>query len=412
MQIQEKSPVAQTELATHTTLSKTSFTKPSFQSTLASGETRSWGRCLYDSTLGLFVRLFKWLFCCGKKGGDTIKPEAHTPEILKPVAIPRFVPKVAGMDPRKEIWFNEALKIFHEKELKSDYQVHSQGRGQFVLKQDKTPAYFSEKLSTTEQAYFCSPEYFDYNPVDATRYYESWVDFANRKLLGAALSHGQVQEEQMAEEIPELLMHGMTHLQPGSTRSLVETRSGGDGVQKGSPSPLLFDGLWRVQAVDPTRTYGRQFNRNVTTANAKTFLETVDPAQKVNILAIAAPKLATRNNLDEQTDQRTLEDLFNTFVAGFTLAKAQADKAGKKGLVHTGQIGAGAFGNNPSVVFALQRLAADQVGVELRFYDYDTRATRDGNDLYEDLRRQIDPDATIQEVLKTAASRFHYVLTT
>src|SRR5262249_52646434 len=73
----------------------------------------------------------------------------------------------------------------------------------------------------------------------------------------------------------------------------------------------------------------------------------------------------------------TLDDLFNTAVAGFTLAKTDAANAKvTTPLVNSGKIGAGAFGGNAIAAYVLQDLAAMQTGVNLKLWGY-TKAESD-----------------------------------
>ena len=44
--------------------SRTSASSAPYVSTLAANESRSWGQCIYDWTLGPIVKFFSWIFSC------------------------------------------------------------------------------------------------------------------------------------------------------------------------------------------------------------------------------------------------------------------------------------------------------------------------------------------------------------
>src|SRR5262249_54040974 len=130
------------------------------------------------------------------------------------------------------------------------------------------------------------------------------------------------------------------------------------GPLQGSPQPWLFTAVKRTMAID-TKSIGdpREFD--------SVSLKTIDqastpiPAQSFNVLAMAAPHLESKTA--DTAALPVVEDLFNTFVAGFRLARQDASVAHP--LINTGAIGAGDFNNNRDVVFVLQDLAARYTGV-------------------------------------------------
>jgi hypothetical protein len=102
----------------------------------------------------------------------------------------------------------------------------------------------------------------------------------------------------------------------------------------------------------------------------------------------------------QQTDIKTLEDLFNTFVAGYTLAKEDKPNT----LINTGPIGTGDFQNDPQVIYVMQNLAWRQIGqVSVRYW----------GETYEDMvgkilkKWQNDPNRKVSNLMWIA----HHCLT-
>jgi hypothetical protein len=194
-----------------------------------------------------------------------------------------------------------------------------------------------------------------------------WVDFANMKLGGGVFGDGFVQEEVMCLEMPDLANAAAT----GMT-----TRGPGAGVLAGDPKPLLFEGVHRVMSVEGV--YGEKW-ADASYDQLKKDDHDLKAAQKLDVLAMAAPDLA--HSKKKYNDPDTIKDLFNTFEAGFRLAKKEA--GGKTVLVNTGRIGTGAFDNSPAVVYVLQCLAAQDVGgIDLRFWGYDDATVKELNSKY------------------------------
>ena len=162
-------------------------------------------------------------------------------------------------------------------------------------------------------------------------------------------------------------------------------------VYQGSPDPLLMMGLTRVQR---SEAYGR--------APDVSKVVPLKKPQKVNLLAIAAPKLYG-NEKSEQLDLKTAKDIFNTLVAGFTLVEQEVPNA----LIHSGKLGCGAFYNDITLVFLLHHLAACYTGLELNIHGYSDTESAHALNLWNNLAPQLD-GKTLNECLQmivAAASR-------
>ena len=282
--------------------------------------------------------------------------------------------------PKKKVVFSEAVKSFEQQKLKSTYTAKQlPNLADYVLTPTTKPKYFKDQFDSQKANICCSstPDYYDYKAISLISHSEYWVDFANRKLGGGAFANGFVQEEIMVAEMPDLANHIAGTLGRDGRHSTLETRYGrhftGASVKEGSPSPIVFKGVTRVQKVEGV--YGRALEK---VTDIRDHLKSIVP-QRVNIIAMAAPCLkdkAEGANLD------VVEDLFNTAVAGFASSKSAIFDKSKRSLVHTGQLGAGCFNNNARVVYVVQKLAAQHLDVDIAFHGYDDKTARLAEDDY------------------------------
>ena len=174
-----------------------------------------------------------------------------------------------------------------------------------------------------------------------------WVDFANKTLGGGVVGNGFVQEETMFLETPELANAPYRHRPPSAGRAAT-------ACCEGSPTPWIFRGANRVMnmdsglgdIVDPANKIQRWMKISVQELNHAD--HPLHQAELINVLSMAAPLLPKYGPKAELT---TVKDLFNTFVAGFSLAESAGH--GQPIRVHTGPIGAGVFNNDPVVVYVL-----------------------------------------------------------
>jgi hypothetical protein len=187
---------------------------------------------------------------------------------------------------------------------------------------------------------------------------ELWVDFANHDLGGGVFGNGMVQEETMALTMPEL---ADAAAQGYRTRS-----KGKPGVLGSNPEPLVLTKVHRSIQLDPGLYRDGWLTKSLDEIKKTT--QPQKPNQHLNVLAVAVEKLDGSHA--QQFGLETLEDLFNTFVAGFTLAKDVKPNV----VINTGPIGTGDFENDPKVIYVMQNLAARQVGgITLRYWGYDPK---------------------------------------
>ncbi|MBA3603711.1 MAG: hypothetical protein H0W50_08740 [Parachlamydiaceae bacterium] len=209
----------------------------------------------------------------------------------------------------------------------------------FKLTYNKKPEYFCHIWSGNEDTEVTTiKDFFDYSQNDY-RHIHIYTCFANQKLGGGWKTHGFVQEEIIAYEIPgyaALLAHTEEQKIPLMTRNPNRENSP-EGTFGGSPNPLIIQGLSRVQIVDANSTpYSKAYGAGIYKISQKMLLETtakLNIPQDVTLLAIAAPQLKSQDP-SIQYSQEALEDSFNTLVAGATLAQTTFVDPNRKLLIH------------------------------------------------------------------------------
>jgi Poly (ADP-ribose) glycohydrolase (PARG) len=206
------------------------------------------------------------------------------------------------------------------------------------------PKYFADPFQNNPVKVDTDHGHYSYSPDN-----QVWVDFANHDLGGGVFGNGMVQEETMALSMPELANAAAIGY---STRT-----KGSEGPLNSSPEPLLFKNIQRTLELSENLYRDGWLSYSLKDLQAsKTLLIPQHPNQSARVLAIAVEKLD--GSKTQQTDIKTIEDLFNTFVAGYTLAKEDSPGA----VINTGAIGTGDFKNDPQTVYVMQSLAWRQIG--------------------------------------------------
>lgn len=307
------------------------------------------------------------------KNRQSVRKHSHKTHLQ---ALDQLIPTF--QDPLKQKFFSEGIKLYKKAKISEGLQTFRLTNiDDFNLSRGKDPNYFQQPFRPLQSKTYVTEKYYDYKS-----YYDDvedvWVDFANANLGGGCFDRGFVQEETMVVEMPDFAEHIAEHQKKGykpggkhfCTISVREgpfqTRS---EVGGGKVNPYLLKGLHRVQQIDK---------------NGKTRVAVpLGEIQKVNVLAIAAPKLVARD-LNEQCSYDTARDLFNTIMAGFTLAMQEKDPA-KTCLIHSGKFGCGDYKNNPTLVYLLHCLASKHTGVSVVLHGYKDSESQAAQKIWESL---------------------------
>jgi hypothetical protein len=169
-------------------------------------------------------------------------------------------------------------------------------------------------------------------------------------------------------------------------------------VLQGNPTPIAIRGVNRVMSTPQNLSDLPNTHLN----DLKNGINLFDRPETFNVLAIAAPDLEYGGLPFELA---TVGDLFNSFVAGFQLARDIADMQTQKAMINTGPIGTGVFGNNIYMVWVLQVCAAQKVRLDLRFWSYSDETAKKAQEDYDAIKSEFDKgkDKTIAQLLKLAS---------
>lgn len=254
-----------------------------------------------------------------------------------------------------------------------------------------TPAYFKQPYRdfSEQKPDHIDQKFYDYKstPVGAgSRTF--WMDFAHIYLGGQLFEKGYPPEdgfsfeEIMCSETPDManaaaIMKPRIHTRNGNGKAP------NPALLMGSPAPVVMLDANRVYNFDAPKIFEEKFRKkNLGDVLKYSIGAGRATVQKYNVLAACAPDLTLTRTFaggagyipyqgdDTAFGMNALQDLFNTFVAAFELARQQSP--GGIIVINTGRIGVGADANNAKVVYVMQRFAARQVSnrIKLRFWNY------------------------------------------
>ncbi|MCR5126307.1 MAG: hypothetical protein K6B43_14115 [Treponema sp.] len=210
-------------------------------------------------------------------------------------------------------------------------------------------------------------EYFSYDDADTADTKVYYLNYADPNLFGYYDSDLFAQDEIQTLEHP-LLGSVMEYIDKNETAELVSLTE-----EKGEPTPYIVEGApyWLKVVTNPTLPTGETLNlygRNFCRASKEILdiaVKAIKEERANNIIALAAPALGSG-----EYKRKQIEQILKAVIASFSAAIALADK--KKCVIHTGNWGAGAFGNNRELIYLAQLVGASVAGgAELVFHAID-----------------------------------------
>lgn len=210
-------------------------------------------------------------------------------------------------------------------------------------------------------------EYFSYDDADSADTKVYYLNYADPNLFGYYDSDLFAQDEIQTLEHP-LLGSVMEYIDKNETsvlKSLTE--------ENGEPTPYIVEGApyWLKVVTNPILPTGETLNlygRNFCRASKEILDIAVKPIKEEranNIIALAAPALGSG-----EYKRKQIEQILKAVIASFSAALSLADT--KKCVIHTGNWGAGAFGNNRELIYLAQLIGASVAGgAELVFHAID-----------------------------------------
>lgn len=263
------------------------------------------------------------------------------------------------VDPRKKSYYEQA-RYFHRKQN----GIVKVSRWTFDNER-KSPIDFTKHqlLIHTERGFYKYEEGVETDKI-------WWVNFADENLFGYYDSELFAQDEIQTLEHP-LLGSIVEYLDANKIPNLISKTE-----EKNIATPYLVENIpyWISVNVNPVLPsgeiadiYGRRFSL-VEKSIVDLGIKVVQKDKKNNIIAMAAPCCGKGNYTENQ-----LRRLMETVIVAFGAAvKQSAKQRYDRCVIHTGNWGCGAFGNDKELMYLSQILASSFVGVdELIFHNPD-----------------------------------------
>ncbi len=206
--------------------------------------------------------------------------------------------------------------------------------------------------------------FFDYSDKDDSKRRVWYLNFADPKLFGYYDGNLFAQDEIQTFEHP-LLGSIVEYLEKKAIPGFEPLT-----VVKSKPTPYLIENVpyWIKVNTNPVLKDGTSVNiygRNFSHADSKAIKAAITLLQKEetnNIIAIAAP--SSGNGHDPYTKGQISTIVKTLLVAFGAAAKLTAESKRKDCIIHTGNWGCGAFGNDKELIYAAQIFCASVTGVK------------------------------------------------
>ncbi|EGR32616.1 tyrosyl-tRNA synthetase, putative [Ichthyophthirius multifiliis] len=232
---------------------------------------------------------------------------------------------------------------------------------------------------------------FEYEgKYDQNKYMEWYLNFADQQLFGFYNSGLYAQDEIQCSEHP-LLAHIREYAidQSQHKENIVPLTH-----QNGEPTPILIIGAHRLGTIfsiknnNPQIYYGNNFCAIHTAKSIDQVLQIFDQGSQhvTNIIAMAAQGYKS----GEYTFQQISFTLKTAYIA---FKKAVEFSENKKCIIHTGNWGTGAFGNNLKLMFYIQILAGNLAGVDvLEYHSFSVEIQEQCQSFLYDYNKDIVPE--------------------
>lgn len=241
------------------------------------------------------------------------------------------------------------------------------------LKKDPLPQFLKgQHIEVTNK-------WFNYQKAQSSDFFLNYASSAH--FGGAFLTHGNVQEEHLMVQFPEM---AKIAFYTNQVMDILPIQSKGDlHPPYVVPTPTL---VTAAQSFDTNQLYGGKLGQLTPTKVSTLIQQKASP--RVNFIAIAA-----RCWRQGDTLEYSLVDLdyhLKTLLSACFLAKSTCPE---NPTIHGGKWGCGVFGNNTTVMTILQLLAAKITGVDYVLHDVN-------QPIYNSALKCVQENKTVEDVFK------------
>jgi hypothetical protein len=227
-------------------------------------------------------------------------------------------------------------------------------------------AYFRNPKSVSVQTTSDWMNYVDPDHAAAeVGFQKTYAVFSSAQLGGDWEGDGNGQEEQVAQQCPEVALILAKHNRVISKSNLSTRMNWKDSQDKSelkfasetSANPLLLTQLRCLQKLKSPFEVQTDRIRQQRYTDLNRVLDTIQNAPPINLIALAAPELRSHER-GQPYHSLLVQDLFNNAVVAFTLARLHDEKLERKTVLYLGRWGAGKRAHSDRMSVAIQYLAA------------------------------------------------------